>query len=231
MEKRGTPVAGIFCKDAAFARLLEIQLSFCGVTSVVSLWDAPERAADCLLWLVDLDGFSYEALPSRPDGCRVYGFTQSIELEARYGQRLSFCFHRPFAMTAFEAVICEDLYGDGTPPPPAQTAAPPRETARASRGGREHLLDMSEEGIVTLEGKAVPLTGQERAVFACLWEHRGRAVSKEMLRERLSTLPTDNSASNTPEVYICFLRRKLEKPTGRRLITTVRGKGYMLEDG
>ena len=35
--------------------------------------------------------------------------------------------------------------------------------------------------------------------------------------------------TNKLEVYICFLRRKIERPTGLHLITTVRGKGYRLE--
>ncbi len=230
MERQDIPTAGIFCKDARFGRLLEIQLGYCGVTRTVSLWESPERAADCLLWLVDLDHFSYDSLPQRPEGCRVYGFTQSIELEAKYGQNMAFCFHRPFAMTAFEAVICQDLYGDGVPLAAAQVSFPWRDVSRVRRGGRGDILRVTDDGTVILEGKPLSLTKQERAVFACLWEHRGRAVSKETLRERLSTVPTGEAVSNTPEVYICFLRRKLEKPAGRRLITTVRGVGYMLED-
>lgn len=230
MARQDVPMAGIFCKDSRLCRLWEIQLGFCGVNRTVNLREAPERASDCLLWLVDLDGFPYEDLPDRPEGCRVYGFTQSIELEAKYGQSLAFCFRRPFAMTAFEAVICQDLYGDNMPLAAAQADPPGREISRVRRGNRGDILRVLGDGVVTLEGNPVSLTKQEQAVFDCLWEHRGRAVSKETLRERLSAVPSGDTAGNTPEVYICFLRRKLEKPTGRKLITTVRGVGYMLED-
>ena len=228
MAERQSPTAGIFCKDTRFARLLEIQLGFCGVAQVIYPADTPERALECLLWLVDLDEFAYETLPRRPQGCRVYGFTRSPELESAYGQDLAFCFHRPFAMTAFESVICQDLYGDGMPLPLRQIPAARQEPSRPRTLRREETLRVTHDGVILLEGREISLTGQERAVFDCLWEHRGRAVSKEALRERLSALPGKLSESNSPEVYICFLRRKLEQPTGRKLITTVRGVGYML---
>jgi DNA-binding response OmpR family regulator len=59
-------------------------------------------------------------------------------------------------------------------------------------------------------------------------ERRGEAVSREELSDCLATAGK-KSDSNKTEVYLCYLRRKLEKPTGRRWITTVRGVGYRLE--
>jgi len=37
--------------------------------------------------------------------------------------------------------------------------------------------------------------------------------------------------SNVVDVYVGYLRRKLERPFGRTLIRTVRGVGYTLESG
>ena len=64
--------------------------------------------------------------------------------------------------------------------------------------------------------------------MSCLLEQRGEIVSREMLRAALNS-ESDEDDSNKTDVYICFLRRKLEHPLGLRLITTVRGKGYRLE--
>ena len=72
-------------------------------------------------------------------------------------------------------------------------------------------------------GKPVPLTPAETALLECLYAHRGEAVS----REELATLL--EGGGNSVEVYICKLRAKIEKPLGRRMILTVRGKGYRLE--
>lgn len=57
----------------------------------------------------------------------------------------------------------------------------------------------------------------------CLLEHRGESVS----RDEISTVIGESSANKT-EVYICFLRRKLEETFGDRIIKTVRGKGYTI---
>ena len=60
-----------------------------------------------------------------------------------------------------------------------------------------------------------------------LMAHRGEIVSREMLESALQG--EGKTDSNKVEVYLCFLRRKIERPLGLRLITTVRGKGYRLE--
>ncbi|MGA0279674.1 MAG: winged helix-turn-helix domain-containing protein, partial [Vulcanococcus sp.] len=39
------------------------------------------------------------------------------------------------------------------------------------------------------------------------------------------------AASNVIEVYVRYLRQKLETGGGKRLIHTVRGRGYCLSDG
>jgi hypothetical protein len=73
----------------------------------------------------------------------------------------------------------------------------------------------------------IRLSPTEAAMMQTLIAHRGDVVSRQMLEECLrGEAKTD---SNKIEVYLCFLRRKIERPLGLRLITTVRGKGYRLE--
>ena len=63
----------------------------------------------------------------------------------------------------------------------------------------------------------------------CLLDHRGEIVGRDALDEALHSAGRESADSNKTEVYLCFLRRKIERPLGIRLITTVRGKGYRLE--
>ena len=77
-----------------------------------------------------------------------------------------------------------------------------------------------------VEGESLMLTPKEAMLLRCLLAHRGEVVTKQQLLECLGSAA---GASNEVEVYLCHLRRKLEKPMGRRMITTVRGAGYRLE--
>jgi len=52
-------------------------------------------------------------------------------------------------------------------------------------------------------------------------EASGEPVSRERIAEGIG-----ESSANKVDVYICYLRRKLEQVTGLRVIRTVRGKGY-----
>lgn len=78
---------------------------------------------------------------------------------------------------------------------------------------------------VTVDGVAVKLTSHEFRVLSYLMHHRGRIVSQGELTEHIYSQGFDRD-SNTVEVFIARLRRKLGGP----LIETVRGMGYRIED-
>ena len=78
---------------------------------------------------------------------------------------------------------------------------------------------------VTIGESIIHLTPSEAAILRLLIDRRGEVVTREQLREVL----LGQDESNKLEVYLCFLRRKIERPLGLRLITTVRGVGYRLE--
>ena len=73
-------------------------------------------------------------------------------------------------------------------------------------------------------GKTVSLSGRERAVFDCLIRNIGRSISKEKIIESIYDWSSEEIESNTVEVHIAALRRKL----GKELIKTNRGIGYMI---
>ena len=82
--------------------------------------------------------------------------------------------------------------------------------------------------VVTRAGRQVELTPREFALFDYLLTHRGHVVTRaEILREVWD--PAYHGSANIADVYIGYLRKKLEPGTGPRLIRTVRGHGFMLE--
>jgi two-component system OmpR family response regulator len=79
---------------------------------------------------------------------------------------------------------------------------------------------------VTLDGAPVKLTSHEFRVLSYLMHHRDRVVSQAELAEHIYAQDFDRD-SNTVEVFIARLRRKLGAP----VIETVRGLGYRLGSG
>jgi two-component system response regulator MprA len=78
-------------------------------------------------------------------------------------------------------------------------------------------------------GRDLPLTEREYQLLALLLRHRGEVVSRERI---LASVWEEGggAASNVIEVYVRYLRQKLERHGGRRLLHTVRGQGYCLAE-
>lgn len=73
------------------------------------------------------------------------------------------------------------------------------------------------------EGKAVPLTAREWALFEAFLSRPGQLLSKAQLEEKLYSFNAEVE-SNTIEVHVSRLRKKL----GAKFIETERGLGYRL---
>ena len=82
--------------------------------------------------------------------------------------------------------------------------------------------------VVTRGGHQVELTAREFDVLEVLARSPGVPVSRADLLAGVWHEDFQGSP-NVVDVYIGYLRRKLERPRGRRLIRTVRGKGFLLE--
>jgi two-component system, OmpR family, response regulator len=74
----------------------------------------------------------------------------------------------------------------------------------------------------------IELTAREFSLLEYLLRHAGDVVARYQLLEHVweSYGPSD---ANVVEVYIGYLRRKIDVPFGRKAVTTVRGVGYRLE--
>ena len=84
---------------------------------------------------------------------------------------------------------------------------------------------------VTRGGRDVALTAREYQLLLLLLEHRDRVLSREQILGRVWPDRQQGGASNVIEVYVRYLRQKLEHAGERRLIHTVRGRGYCLSEG
>jgi DNA-binding response OmpR family regulator len=76
-------------------------------------------------------------------------------------------------------------------------------------------------------GTEVPLTAREYALLEHLAAAQGRVVSKTELLEHVWGGQAHDDP-NVVEVYVGYLRRKIDQPFGRRSLVTVRGAGYRL---
>ena len=61
-----------------------------------------------------------------------------------------------------------------------------------------------------------------------LLKHQGGNVSRQQILEEVWGQSDEDANANVIEVYVRYLRRKLEENGERRLIHTVRGVGYTL---
>jgi DNA-binding response OmpR family regulator len=73
----------------------------------------------------------------------------------------------------------------------------------------------------------IELTAREFALLEYLLRRAGQVVSKSALLEHVWDA-YDSTDPNAVEVYVSYLRRKIDAPFGRRALQTVRGAGYRL---
>src|SRR5690606_22199438 len=81
---------------------------------------------------------------------------------------------------------------------------------------------------VTRAGKEVTLTSREYSLLEYLLRNQGRPLSKDAIIAHVWDFDAD-ILPNTVEVYIKYLRSKVDAPFDTPLIKTVRGFGYMLQ--
>lgn len=85
------------------------------------------------------------------------------------------------------------------------------------------------ERLVRRAGNRIDLTAKEYALLEYMMANKGRVLSKGELSERVWDLHFD-TGTNVIEVYINFLRKKIDKEAPVKLIHTVVGRGYVLRE-
>lgn len=82
---------------------------------------------------------------------------------------------------------------------------------------------------VTRDGKNIELSGKEFSMLEYLMRNQGRVLSREQIEQHVWDFDYEGG-SNMVDVYIRYLRKKLDEGYGKKLIHTVRGAGYVMRE-
>jgi DNA-binding response OmpR family regulator len=86
-----------------------------------------------------------------------------------------------------------------------------------------------EERSVFRDGRRVDLTVREFALLEYLMDNVGKTVSRQTLMQEVWNLPFDQT-TNIVEVYMKYLRDKIDPDRETKLIRTIRGVGYVMSN-
>ena len=78
-------------------------------------------------------------------------------------------------------------------------------------------------------GERIDLTGKEYALLEYLLRNRGRTVTASMILEHVWDMDYLGT-SNIVNVYINHLRNKIDREFDRKLIQTIRGHGFRIDE-
>jgi DNA-binding response OmpR family regulator len=81
------------------------------------------------------------------------------------------------------------------------------------------------ERSVKRAGREIELTPKEFGLLECLMRNAGKHVTRAQILNQVWKLPND-TLTNVVDVYVSYLRNKINGPLDRKLIHTVRGIGY-----
>ena len=84
--------------------------------------------------------------------------------------------------------------------------------------------------IVERAGKEINLTAKEFTLLELFMRHPNKVLSREFIAERVWNIDFD-TGTNFIDVYVNYLRNKIEKGFKSKLIHTVIGMGYVLKSG
>ena len=108
-----------------------------------------------------------------------------------------------------------------------------RALLRRADGRREPVLKLADLTLdpatreVARRGRRIELTAREHALLEYFLRNPGRVLTRPRLAEHVWGLDFDPE-SNVVDVYVGYLRRKIDGPGDARLLHTVRGAGYVL---
>jgi DNA-binding response OmpR family regulator len=129
-----------------------------------------------------------------------------------------------------------DLGADDYLPKPfafAELAARARAVIRRARRPAEPVLRVGDLELNRLErrasraGRPIELTPKELSLLEYLMQNEGQCISRKVIVENVWRMSSD-AVTNVVDVYVNYLRKKIDDGLGPKLIHTVRGLGYQL---
>ncbi|ADW70934.1 response regulator transcription factor [Granulicella tundricola] len=102
---------------------------------------------------------------------------------------------------------------------PAQQAAAPKSSK---------IVLNHDQCRVQRDGKNIDLTPREFALLQYMMDNAGKTLSRAMLTQEVWNMPAEAN-TNIVDVYVKYLRDKLDGDHDEKLIRTVRGMGYLFQ--
>jgi len=105
-------------------------------------------------------------------------------------------------------------------------------TAHGSVSSELKVADLvmdTASGRVTRGGQEITLSAKEHALLEYLMHNAGLVLSREKIEDHIWNYDYEGG-TNVVDVYISYLRKKIDDGHEQKLIRTVRGRGYMLSD-
>jgi two-component system copper resistance phosphate regulon response regulator CusR len=109
-----------------------------------------------------------------------------------------------------------------------------RALLRRGQGQRAPVLRLADLTLdpatrrVARGGRRIDLTTREYALLECFLRNAGRVLTRPVLAEHVWGLDFDPE-SNIIDVYVGYLRRKIDEDAEPRLLHTIRGAGYVMK--
>jgi two-component system, OmpR family, response regulator len=210
--------------DAKLRRLLERGLAEEGyavdsaATGADAVWRVAEYAYDAVLLdvgLPDTDGFRVcQTIRQRGHWVPVLMLTAYDEVDHRVrglDVGADDYLAKPFAFAELVARL-RALLRRGAEPRPTTVRVGDLELDPAGR-------------TVVRSGASVELTAKEFALLEYLMRHAGEVISRPRLVDHVWDSAYDGDL-HVVNVYVAYLREKIDRPFGRATIETVRGAGY-----
>jgi len=111
-----------------------------------------------------------------------------------------------------------------------------RAMIRTSFGRTGHVLSVGDltldctSHVVKRGGREITLSGKEYQLLEYLMYNQGIILSREKIEDHIWNFDYEGG-TNVVDVYISYLRKKIDAGCKEKLIHTVRGRGYVLRKG
>lgn len=205
--------------DLIFSRMLTLEFTEKGfpVVCVQTHEELEDALAHAHLALIDAKFPKERALPKFPYDIILFGYAEDFEGIPTQELTKYYTMLRPFAMDEFFASLFV----------PQEESAPIHVRVPKRKSPCESLALDPGAHAAYYKGEKIPLTQKEFSLLSLLFENRGTPISRS---DALSAVFGDAGAStNVVDVYVNYLRTKIDNRFGVRMISTVRGCGYMIQ--